>query len=946
MAEDAGAISARIELGIADLKRQIVEATTALKSVESELGKMGTEAGKAGKKIKESVQAPKTPFQSFFNGLKTGFKETGKEAEDAGKKFSKAFGPIGIVLSAVTAAIGVLTDAFKRVGEGNGLKASKQDAENVNFALNTMKKILDGIAYGAEVVVGLFGKLAKKVEGLSDEEVVLANRQEAVADATEAVTKAQAAYNKQVEDNNRDVLRGAKLREQADQEEKTRLETLIKAQTGLYEAYQNQADALKARNDTERRLAGTRIQNITDQEIATEVALKKAYGMKDEEAAVYEARLRETHQLTQKMLDEERAAYDNTSKKANDIRVTREKLATLTVTDNAQLTKMGQIYESMEAAIAANAVELEKVNIKQTDGALGEKAAAEERKRANNALYESLTQYAALASKTALDAQNSDKDRELRQKIYNSQKNAEYAATEQTAEKLTAIEKIYKDVEAALAQSVIAEEELNIAIADGAYQDEQAEAERLKIANERYKALTKYAALAKLTALDETKAASDQTLLEDILAKQKAETFTQTEKEADALTDVEQALEAQALALAFIAYEEGEGVKKSVDANKARKAALEGSLQILREIVRKETEAGGASIETLTALEETRDALEEVNQKLGAVGKQTLSFEEQFNLTTNTITQAATMIGDAIVNNIGKAVQKEKDEITELHDQTIKTIEETFTTLMETLADERQRALEEAGLAQAETELGLAEAMEAAIASGDDMVIYREKQRQKELAINKKFDAQEKAERERKDAEIEAADKTLKKKLAEEDYKLAVATWHNQLIQAIINTAAAITTNLATVGMPAGGILAAAAGTLGSIQIGIITANKPEIPAFKLGGVVGLPATWGSPWSGTASQGRPVYSYQNGGMVGGGIAGVDAQPVIVSSREMILTEADQANLLEMIRGGETGEIQLTINNIVDGVTVSTTRQVVDILNSGLGGKIDNRIIAR
>jgi hypothetical protein len=946
MAEDAGTISARIELGIADLKRQIVEATTALKSVESELGKMGTEAGKAGKKIKESVQAPKTPFQSFFNGLKSGFKETGKEAEDAGKKFSKAFGPIGVVLGVVTAAIEVLTDAFKRVGEGNGLKTSKQDAENVNFALNTMKNILDGIAYGAEVVVGLFGKLAQKIAGLSDEEVTLANRQEAVANATEAVTKAQAAYNKQVEDNDRDVLRGAKLREQADQEEKARLEALIEAQTGLYEAYQNQADALKERNDRERELSGTRIQNISEEQIAWQLEEDKKHNATEVELAFKEAYLRETHQLTREMQDEERAAYDNVAKRANDIRIAREKLATLNAADNAQLTKMGQIYESMEAAIAANAVELEKINIKQTDGALDEKAAAEERKRANNALYESLTQYAALASKTALDAQNADKDRELQQKIYNSQKAAEYAATEQTAAKLTAMEKIYKDVEAALAQSVVAERELSIAIEDGAYQGEQAEAERLKIANERYKALTRYAALAQLTALDENKATSDQALLEDILAKQKAETFTQTEKEADALTDVEKVLEAQARALAVIAYEEGEGVKKGVDANKARKAALAESLQILQAIVRQENEAGGASLDTLTAVENTRAALEDVNQKLAAAGKQTMSFEEKFALTANTIVQGSAMIGDAIVDGIGKAVQKEKDDITELHEKAIKHIEDEFTALMDTLAEERQRALEEAGLAQAKTEIGLAEAMEAAIASGDDMVIYREKQRQKELAINKKFDAQEKAERERKDAEIEAADKEMKKKLAEEDYKLAIATWHNQLIQAIINTAAAITTNIATVGMPAGGILAAAAGALGATQIGVITANKPEVPSFKLGGVAGLPATWGNLWSGTAAQGRPVYSYQNGGMVTGGLSGVDAQPVIVSSREMILTEADQVNLLAMIRAGETGQLQLTINNIVNGVTVSSVSQLVDALNSGLGGKIDNRIITR
>jgi hypothetical protein len=946
MAEDAGTISARIELGIADLKRQIVEATTSLKTIETELGKTGAEAGKAGKKLKDSMQVPKTPFQSFFSGLKTGFKETGKGAEDAGKKLSTAFGPVGIVIAAVTAAMGFLTAAFKRVGEGNSLNAAKQDAENVNLVLNTMKSILDGIARGAEFIIGLFGKLAQKVAGLSDEEVVLRNRQTAVTDAVNATTRAQKDYNDLVDKNNKKISDGIKSRQQANQEEKASLEALIEEQTKLYEAYNNQADALKARNDRERELSGTRVNNYTEEQIAAHLAIARNIG---DNVAVTEAGLRAVHTVNQAMLDEERAAYDNAARKAGEIRTLREKSTELGAADNKQLTQMEQIYKNMEAAIAANAVALEAVDIKLNDGAIDEKEAAAERQRLNNAHYETLTQYAALANKTALDAKNAAADQAAQQAILQEQKDAEYKATEETAKQLTAMEKIYKDIETALAASAVAEEELNIKIADGVYgvyAEKEAEAERLKIANERYEALTRYAALAKKTALDESKTASDQALLEDILAQQQAETFTQTENEAKALTDVEKALKAQAQTLAVITYEEGEGVKNSADANKARKAALEASLQTLQEIVKKENEAGGASLDSLAALEDTRGALEEVNRELDEAGKQTMSFEEKFNLAVSTITQGSAMIGDAIVDGIGEAVQEAKDKITETHEELVQDIENTFTLLMKTLAEERQRALEEAGLAQAETEIGLAEAMEAAIASGDDMIIYREKQRQQELAINKEFDAKEKAAQEKRDAEIEAADKQLKKDLAEEDYKLAVATWTNQLIQAIINTAAAITTNLAAVSMPAGGILAGAASALGATQIGIILANPPKPPAFKLGVVVGLPETWGNPWSGTAAEGRPVSSYQNGGMVGGGIAGLDAQPVIVSSREMILTEADQVNLLEMIRGGRAGEIQVVINNYVNGLLVSSAKQVVDTLNSGLGGKIDNRIIAR
>lgn len=137
--------------------------------------------------------------------------------------------------------------------------------------------------------------------------------------------------------------------------------------------------------------------------------------------------------------------------------------------------------------------------------------------------------------------------------------------------------------------------------------------------------------------------------------------------------------------------------------------------------------------------------------------------------------------------------------------------------------------------------------------------------------------------------EYEEKKKEIKKKAAEEQYKLDMWNWTSQLMLATANVAQGISKAIADNGMPAGAIFAALAGAAGAIQIATITANKPQRPSFATGGIVG-----GSSYHGDNIQGN------------------------LNSREMILNYGQQRNLFDAINRGNIGggnvTMPVTINN--------------------------------
>jgi hypothetical protein len=111
-------------------------------------------------------------------------------------------------------------------------------------------------------------------------------------------------------------------------------------------------------------------------------------------------------------------------------------------------------------------------------------------------------------------------------------------------------------------------------------------------------------------------------------------------------------------------------------------------------------------------------------------------------------------------------------------------------------------------------------------------------------------------------------DAKYQKAKAKAQYDADLAEWNNKWIMSIVDTVSAV--------IKAGVItpFAIATGIAGAIQTGIILANKPVAPAFQTGGIV------------------PGNS-----LVGDSVA------IQANSREMVLTQQQQANLFDMINQG-------------------------------------------
>lgn len=142
--------------------------------------------------------------------------------------------------------------------------------------------------------------------------------------------------------------------------------------------------------------------------------------------------------------------------------------------------------------------------------------------------------------------------------------------------------------------------------------------------------------------------------------------------------------------------------------------------------------------------------------------------------------------------------------------------------------------------------------------------------------------------------------KALDKKAAQEEYKLKMWEWTSSFLQATANIAQGVTKALAEGGPYAGPILAALIGASGAIQIATLVANKPKVPNFQQGGVIG-------------------------GMNGASM-GIDNTYVHARTGEMILNAQQQKNLWDMANsrgGGAVVNMPVTIeNNASDAVEAS------------------------
>jgi hypothetical protein len=277
-----------------------------------------------------------------------------------------------------------------------------------------------------------------------------------------------------------------------------------------------------------------------------------------------------------------------------------------------------------------------------------------------------------------------------------------------------------------------------------------------------------------------------------------------------------------------------------------------------------------------------KDELEELS-----LGDKFAGLEAEFsNLTANI---------NSIINSL---VQKEIENINEL-----------FEADMENLKKERQLALEAAGLAKIETEENLQAALDAAKASGDEMVIYKETRRQEELAINKNYDTKE-AEREEK----------ARKEKADLEYKAAMTEWTFSLLMAPVHIAEAVLKSYAEFAT-LGPVMATLAKINGVAQVGAIIAAKPR-KQYALGAAF--------------DEGREVVTSPTNFNIGQmGEAGAEAIMPLTRMKSGALGVASM---------GTTQMYIITVPITLDEMLVANV--VVKVVNDGFTPKIDARMVKK
>lgn len=185
---------------------------------------------------------------------------------------------------------------------------------------------------------------------------------------------------------------------------------------------------------------------------------------------------------------------------------------------------------------------------------------------------------------------------------------------------------------------------------------------------------------------------------------------------------------------------------------------------------------------------------------------------------------------------------------------------------------------------------------------GDLMLKNVQTERDKELAaIELKYEKGEMSEEEYYEKE-----KQIKRKAAQEEYKIQMFQWTASILTATANIAEGISKAIAQ-GGTAGLITGALVGAAGAIQIASIIASKPVPPQFAAGGIIGG--------------------------ANGVSMGSDNTYIHARNGEMVLNANQQKSLWGMINGGSSrsqqGGFNLIVNNTQAGRVDTNVRQQND-----------------
>ena len=175
-------------------------------------------------------------------------------------------------------------------------------------------------------------------------------------------------------------------------------------------------------------------------------------------------------------------------------------------------------------------------------------------------------------------------------------------------------------------------------------------------------------------------------------------------------------------------------------------------------------------------------------------------------------------------------------------------------------------------------------------------------------ALEEKYDKGEVSE-----TEYYEKQKEIRRKAAQEEYKIKMFEWTASILAATANIAEGVSKAIAQ-GGTAGLVTGALVGAAGAVQLASIIASKPIPPNFYKGGIIGG---------------------ANGATMGG-----DNTYIHARAGEMVLNAAQQRSLWDKLNGQDTrgaAGYNLTVNNTQSGRVDTSIRQdnnglIIDILD--------------
>lgn len=149
---------------------------------------------------------------------------------------------------------------------------------------------------------------------------------------------------------------------------------------------------------------------------------------------------------------------------------------------------------------------------------------------------------------------------------------------------------------------------------------------------------------------------------------------------------------------------------------------------------------------------------------------------------------------------------------------------------------------------------------------------------------------------------------------AKKQYQIELWQWRSSLIQAAIDTASSVLKNLAAYPQPLGGIMAGISAAAGAIQVAAITANRPTAPHFASGGIV----------SGTNKSNDNVST-------------------LLTAGEMVLNDAQQKHLWNLVSGATTMGTSVKIVNNASNVVKATPEINENAINLYIDARVTDSI---